>query len=63
MRTPYATARRLYLKLWMWWNDICPEHGTMDGGRFSNYCLTCARKANAKRAAKIDRIMEEYGKA
>ncbi len=54
--------RKFYLRLWFWWNDICPEHGRFEGGRLSSYCIPCVRALARRKDKIIDDRMNEWPK-
>lgn len=46
-----SRARRLlHLRLWLWWNNVCPEHGNKELDWLGDYyCTTCLELRKEKR--------------
>lgn len=55
---------KVWLRFYLWFHDICPEHGPMDlwesEGGCGSYCKTCDNERDAKQAQAINHAMQEY---
>jgi hypothetical protein len=47
--------RRLWIRLVLWWNDICPKHGQ----KLCGFCLTCEKEREQTREEYLDKLLKE----
>jgi hypothetical protein len=54
--------RKLWLRLYLWWNDICPKHGPEMGGGFPDYhyCIECNYSKQVSHQEEQERNLREY---
>ena len=52
--------RNFWIRIVLWWNDVCPKHGiAKEFGKSSYFCPKCRGVARLKRQGYLDELLKE----